>query len=67
MVDDGSVRKEGELEILGQMLLLTSEGGAEKCDNSRPHWYPVMVELHGFIVTVSRIVVNHDGARWYRP
>ena len=27
----------------------------------RRHWYPIMLELHKFVVAISRIEVNHDG------
>ena len=27
----------------------------------RRHWYPIMLELHKFMVAISRIEVNHDG------
>ena len=36
-------------------------------------WYPVLLDLHRFMVAISRIEVNHDGfgchglgQRWYR-
>ena len=44
----------------------------------RRYWYPIMIDLHEFMVAISRIEVNHDGfggtapdamvwrSRWYR-
>ena len=28
---------------------------------TRRHWYPIMLELHKFMVAIPRIEVNHDG------
>ena len=25
------------------------------------HWYPVILDLHRFLIAISRAVVNHDG------
>ena len=27
----------------------------------RSHWYPIMLQLHRFLVAVARVTVNHDG------
>ena len=27
----------------------------------RSHWYPVMLQLHRFMIAVARVTVNHDG------
>ena len=27
----------------------------------RNHWYPVMLQLHRFMIAVARVTVNHDG------
>ena len=27
----------------------------------RSHWYPIMVDLHRFMIAVARVSVNHDG------
>ena len=27
----------------------------------RNHWYPVMQQLHRFMIAVSRVAANHDG------
>ena len=27
----------------------------------RSHWYPIMLQLHRFIIAVARVTVNHDG------
>ena len=29
--------------------------------NARDHWYPIVQQLHGFMIAVSRVAVNHDG------
>ena len=28
---------------------------------ARTHWYPVMLDLHRFMIAVARVSVNHDG------
>ena len=28
---------------------------------ARSHWYPIMLELHTFMIAVARVTVNHDG------
>ena len=28
---------------------------------ARSHWYPIMLDLHRFMIAVSRVAVNHDG------
>ena len=28
---------------------------------ARSHWYPIMLDLHRFIIAVARVSVNHDG------
>ena len=28
---------------------------------ARSHWYPVMIDLHRFMIAVARVSVNHDG------
>ena len=28
---------------------------------ARTHWYPIMQQLHRFMIAVSRVAVNHDG------
>ena len=28
---------------------------------ARSHWYPIMLDLHRFMIAVARISVNHDG------
>ena len=28
---------------------------------ARSHWYPIMTDLHRFMIAVARISVNHDG------
>ena len=27
------------------------------------HWYPIILQLHRFMVAVSGVAVNHDGRR----
>ena len=27
----------------------------------RSHWYPIMLQLHRFMIAVARVTVNHDG------
>ena len=27
----------------------------------RNHWYPIMLQLHRFMIAVARVIVNHDG------
>ena len=29
--------------------------------NARAHWYPIIQQLHRFMIAVSRVAVNHDG------
>ena len=29
--------------------------------NARNRWYPIMLQLHRFMVAISRVAVNHDG------
>ena len=37
---------------------------------ARSYWYPIMLDLHGFMIAVARVTVNHDfrgpclGSRW---
>ena len=26
----------------------------------RNHWYPIMLQLHRFMITIARVTVNHD-------
>ena len=33
----------------------------------RRHWYPVLLDLHKFVVAISRIEVNHDGSGGTAP
>ena len=33
---------------------------------ARSHWYPIMLDLHRFMIAVARVSVNHDG-RVVRP
>ena len=28
---------------------------------ARSHWYPIMLDLHRFMVAIARVSVNHDG------
>ena len=28
---------------------------------ARSHWYPIMVDLHRFMIAIARVSVNHDG------
>ena len=36
-------------------------GARRASHQARRHWYPIVVELHEFMVAVSRVEVNHDG------
>ena len=31
----------------------------------RSHWYPIMLQLHRFMIAVARVTVNHDGRGRY--
>ena len=35
--------------------------------NARDHWYPIILQLHRFMVSVSRVAVNHDGRSGSAP
>ena len=28
---------------------------------ARSHWYPIMLDLHRFMIAIARVSVNHDG------
>ena len=28
---------------------------------ARSHWYPIMTDLHRFMIAIARVSVNHDG------
>ena len=28
---------------------------------ARSHWYPIMLNLHRFMIALARVTVNHDG------
>ena len=28
---------------------------------ARCHWYPIMADLHRFMIAIARVSVNHDG------
>ena len=28
---------------------------------ARSHWYPIMIDLHRFMIAIARVSVNHDG------
>ena len=30
------------------------------CFKARSHWYPIMLDLHRFMIAVARVSVNHD-------
>ena len=34
---------------------------------ARTHWYPIMQQLHRFMIAVSRVAVNHDGKGEFGP
>ena len=34
---------------------------------ARSHWYPIMLDLHRFMVTIARVSVNHDGRSGTAP
>ena len=34
---------------------------------ARSHWYPIMLDLHRFMIAVARVSVNHDGKRVVLP
>ena len=43
---------------------LDSEFGADawrRLLGARSHWYPIMTDLHRFMIAVARVSVNHDG------
>ena len=70
MVDNGDVRQE---DLIGNDGADTAAdlGRLRQQDTvitarlalfrARRHWYPIMLELHKFMVATSRIEVNHDG------
>ena len=31
----------------------------------RSYWYPIMLDLHRFMIAVARVSVNHDGKERY--
>ena len=33
----------------------------------RTHWYPIMLQLHGLMIAISRVAVDHDGKRGSVP
>ena len=35
--------------------------------NARNHWYPIMQQLHRFMIAISRVTVFHDGRRVSAP
>ena len=49
----------------GRVRLLDKQGNSEAADlgllEVRSHWYPIMLDLHRFIIAVARVSVNHDG------
>ena len=34
---------------------------------TRSHWYPIMLDLHRFMITIARVSVNHDGRGGIAP
>ena len=34
---------------------------------ARSHWYPIMLDLHRFIIAIARVSVNHDGGGGTAP
>ena len=44
-------RHQSEVLIVTGRRLLTA----------RSHWYPIMLDLHRFMIAVARVSVNHDG------
>ena len=50
------LRQQDDVITAGRALLRT-----------RCHWYPIMLELHKFMVAVSRIEVKHDGYLRHSP
>ena len=44
-------RHQSEVPIDARRWLLTA----------RSHWYPIMLDLHRFMIAVARVSVNHDG------
>ena len=34
---------------------------------ARSHWYPIMLQLHRFMIAVARVIVNHDGKSGKAP
>ena len=34
---------------------------------ARSYWYPILLDLHRFMIGVTRVSVNHDGRGWYCP
>ena len=49
----------------GRVRLLDKQGNSEAADlgllKARRHWYPIMLDLHRFMIAVARVSVNHDG------
>ena len=36
-------------------------GARRRLLKARSHWYPIMLDLHRFMIAVARVSVNHDG------
>ena len=54
----------------GRVRLLDQQGNAEadtaadarrRLLKARSHWYPIMLDLHRFMIAIARVSVNHDG------
>ena len=33
--------------------------------DARAHWYPIIQQLHRFVIAVSRVAVGHDKEEWF--
>ena len=51
MAADLGRRRQSEVLINARRRLL----------QARSHWYPIMLDLHRFVIAVARVSVNHDG------
>ena len=54
---DSGRRHHSEVLIDARRRLLTA----------RCHWYPIMLDLHRFMIAVARVSVNHDGKGGHAP
>ena len=54
---DSGRRHQSEVLIVARTRLL----------GARSHWYPIMTDLHRFMIAIARVSVNHDGKGGIAP